>query len=290
MLSKSYVYPFFISLSGYVFMVSMDTVIKVLGSNYPILQLLFLNALFSLIPLTFFIVKNHGLNFYKDQNYKFQTVRGLLHTLGFLFVLMGVLKLPLSIVYPVLFTSPLMLLIMSHFFLSENINLTRVIAIFLGFLGVIISAEPFGNSQVSFLGIFYVFIGAFCIASTNLLTRKYFNLSSSFSASFFSMVISVIAFLIAMKFQFYPMTLHDLSFSLLGGVFAGLGISAIVYGSRMLPASIYGMTSYFQLIYGIILGWLVFQQLPTFFNYLGILFVFSAGIILFYFDKSKNEA
>ena len=271
-------------------MVSMDTVIKLLGSDYPILQLLFLNALFSLIPLSFFIIKNHGLHFYKNQNYLFQFVRGLLHTLGFLFVLLGVLRLPLSVVYPVLFTSPLMLLIMSHLFLSENINLIRIVAIFLGFLGVIISAEPFGNNQVSTLGILFVFIGAFCIATTNLLTRKYFNLSTSFSASFFSMIISVIAFLIAMKFQFQPMTLYDLSFSILGGVFAGLGISAIVYGSRMLPASIYGMTSYFQLIYGVILGWLVFQQLPTLFNYIGIIFVFSAGIILFYFDKNKNEA
>ena len=290
MLNKSYIYPFFISLSGYVFMVSMDTVIKVLGDDYPILQLLFLNALFSLFPLAFLIIKNHGVQFYKNQNYKFQTIRGLLHTLGFLFVLMGVLRLPLSVVYPVLFTSPLMLLIMSHFLLSENINMIRIIAIFLGFFGVIISAEPFGNSQVSFLGVLFVFIGAFCIASTNLLTRKYFNLSSSFSASFFSMVISVIAFVIAMKFQFIPMSFYDLFLSMLGGVFAGLGISAIVYGSRMLPASIYGMTSYFQLIYGVILGWLVFQQLPTLYNYIGILFVFFAGILLFYFDKNKNEA
>ncbi len=290
MLNKSYIYPFFISLSGYIFMVSMDTVIKVLGDDYPILQLLFLNALFSLLPLAFLIIKNHGLKFYKNQNYKFQTIRGLLHTLGFLFVLMGVLRLPLSVVYPVLFTSPLMLLIMSHFLLSENINMIRIIAIFLGFFGVIISSEPFGNSQVSFLGVFFVFIGAFCIASTNLLTRKYFNLSSSFSASFFSMVISVIVFVIAMKFQFIPMKLYDLFLSILGGVFAGLGISAIVYGSRMLPASIYGMTSYFQLIYGAILGWLVFQQLPTLYNYIGIIFVFSAVILLFYFDKNKNEA
>ena len=69
MINKNFIFPFFISISGYVFMVSMDTVIKVLGSNYPILQLLFLNALFSLIPLTFFIIKNHGMQFYINQNY-----------------------------------------------------------------------------------------------------------------------------------------------------------------------------------------------------------------------------
>ena len=44
----------------------------------------------------------------------------------------------------------------------------------------------------------------------------------------------------------------------------------------------------FQLIYGVVLGWLVFQQLPTTFNYIGIVFVFSAGILLFYFDKNKT--
>ena len=287
MLSRSYIFPFFISLSGYVFMVSMDTIIKVLGSNYPILQLLFLNALFSLIPLTFFIIKNHGVHFYLNQNYKFQLIRGIIHTLGFLFVLMGVLKLPLSVVYPVLFSSPLMLLIMSHFFLNENINIIRISAIILGFFGVLISAEPFGSNIVSIMGILLVFVGAFCIALTNLITRKYSALSSSFSASFFSMVISVIAFLFAMKFSFVPMTFEDLMLSMFGGIIAGLGISSIVYGSRMLPASIYGMTSYFQLIYGVIFGWFIFQQLPTTFNYIGIILVFSAGIILFAFDKQK---
>ena len=287
MLNRSYIFPFFISLSGYVFMVSMDTIIKVLGSNYPILQLLFLNALFSLIPLTFFIIKNHGVRFYLNQNYKFQFIRGIIHTLGFLFVLMGVLKLPLSVVYPVLFSSPLMLLIMSHFFLNENINIIRISAIILGFFGVLISAEPFGSNVVSIMGILLVFVGAFCIALTNLITRKYSALSSSFSASFFSMVISVIAFLFAMKFSFMPMTFADLLLSMLGGIIAGLGISSIVYGSRMLPASIYGMTSYFQLIYGVLFGWIIFQQLPTMFNYIGIILVFSAGIILFAFDKQK---
>ena len=290
MLNRSYIFPFFISLGGYIFIVSMDAVIKVLGSHYPILQLLFFNALFSLLPLTYFILKNHGLHFYRNQNYKFQFIRGCIHTLGFFFVLMGVLKLPLSVVYPVLFTSPLMLLLMSHFILNENINIIRILAIFLGFSGVIISAEPFGNSQVSLLGILLVFIGAFCIALTNLLTRKYFHLSSSFSAAFFSMIVSVIAFLIAIKFSFVSMTINDLLLSAFGGVLAGLGISAIIYGSRMLPASIYGMTSYFQLIYGVIFGWAIFQQLPTLFNYIGILFVFSAGITLFYFDKNKNDS
>ena len=201
---------------------------------------------------------------------------------------MGVLKLPLSVVYSVLFSSPLILLVMSHFFLDENINIIRISAICLGFLGVLISAEPFGSNEVSIAGVFFVFIGAFCIALTNLITRKYSELSSSFSASFFSMVVSVIAFLFAMKFSFVSMTFSDLLLSMFGGIIAGLGISSIVYGSRMLPASIYGMTSYFQLIYGVILGWLVFQQLPTTFNYIGIVIVFSAGILLFYFDKNKT--
>lgn len=119
MLNRKFFFPFFISLGGYIFMVSMDSVIKVLGSEYPILQLLFLNALFSLIPLTFFVIKNHSISFFKNQHYGFQITRGLVHTLGFLLVLMGVIKLPLSVVYPVLFSSPLMLLVLSHFFFKR---------------------------------------------------------------------------------------------------------------------------------------------------------------------------
>ena len=86
------------------------------------------------------------------------------------------------------------------------------------------------------------------------------------------------------------MTFSDLSLSLLGGVFAGLGISAVIYGSQTLPSSVFGLTSYIQIVFGVLLGWIVFRELPTLYNYLGILIVILAGIILFYFDKSgKNN-
>ena len=103
------------------------------------------------------------------------------------------------------------------------------------------------------------------------------------------MVVSVIIFIFSIKFQFEFMTFSDLSLSLLGGIFAGLGISAVIYGSQTLPASVFGLTSYVQIIFGVILGWFVFQQLPTLYNYIGILIVISAGIILFYFDKSQKN-
>ena len=290
MLDKKFILPSTISFIGFLFLVSMDSVIKVLGETYSVLQLLFLNALFSLIPLFFFIYKKHGFQFYKKQNYTFQFIRGIIHTIGFLFVLKGVLLLPLSVVYPVLFTSPLMLLVMSHFFLSDNINIVRVLAILIGFLGVVISAEPFGTNIVSILGVLFVFLGAFCIAITHLITRKYNYLTSSYSAAFFSMIVSVIVFLFSINFDFEPMTFIDLLLSMLGGAFAGLGISAVIYGSQTLPSSVFGLTSYVQIIFGVLLGWLVFNQLPTLYNYIGILIVISAGVILFYFDKSQKKS
>ena len=290
MLNKKFILPSTISFSGFLFLVSMDSVIKILGETYSVLQLLFLNALFSLIPLFFFIYKNHCIRFYKNQNYTFQFIRGIVHTIGFLFVLKGVLLLPLSVVYPVLFTSPLMLLVMSHFFLSDNINIVRVLAILIGFLGVVISAEPFGTNIVSILGVLFVFAGAFCIAITHLITRKYNYLTSSYSAAFYSMIVSVVVFLFSINFDFEPMTFIDLLLSMLGGAFAGLGISAVIYGSQTLPSSVFGLTSYVQIIFGVLLGWLVFNQLPTLYNYIGILIVISAGVILFYFDKSQKNS
>ena len=62
---------------------------------------------------------------------------------------------------------------------------------------------------------------------------------------------------------------------------------AIIHGARVLPASIFGMTSYFQLLYGVLLGWLFFYQLPTIQNIIGISFVMIAGFLLFILDKQK---
>ena len=126
-----------------------------------------------------------------------------------------------------------MLLSFVPFFLSDNINIVRVLAILIGFLGVVISAEPFGTNIVSILGVFLSFWVLFCIAITHLITRKYNHLTSSYSAAFFSMVVSVIIFLFSINFHFEFMTIRDLLLSLLGGVFAGLGISAVIYGSQI---------------------------------------------------------
>ena len=56
MINRVYIIPFFVSLIGFVLLVSMDSVIKILGDRYPILQLLFYNALFSLIPLAYLAI------------------------------------------------------------------------------------------------------------------------------------------------------------------------------------------------------------------------------------------
>ena len=85
------------------------------------------------------------------------------------------------------------------------------------------------------------------------------------------------------------MLINDFIISAIGGLCAGFGVSAIIFGARTLPASIFGTTSYFQLAYGVILGWLFFNQFPTNANLIGISFVIIAGGILFFFDKeSKN--
>lgn len=289
MIKRDYVIVILISLLGYMFMVFMDTIIKFLGNHYPIFQILFINSLFSIIPIIFFLFKFHGLQFYKNQTYKFQIIRGLLFTGGFLFVLNGVIRLPLSVVYPIIFLAPLILLILSHFFLDENINIIRVCAIILGFVGVFISAEPFSKMDISEIGVFMVFIGAIFIAITNLITRKYSRLASPYQTAFFSTLVSIIIYAVITNSQdFILMSRNHIFISLLGGFFTGFGVVSIIYGSRMLPTYIFGMTSYFQLVYGIILGWLVFSQLPTNYNIMGIIFVILAGSMLYFKDQSKN--
>ncbi len=288
MIKKSYIIPFFIAVVGYFFMVFMDAAIKVLGDKYDIFQLLFLNAIFSLIPISFLVLKFNGIYFFKKQNYKFQFIRGLLHSGGFFFVLQGVILLPLAVVYPILFSAPLILLLLSHFFLKDTINVIRVTVIVLGFMGVIISADPFGENLVSIMGAIYVFLGALCIAIVNLITRKFQALASSYETAFFSMVTSSTIFLIIMSSNFDLMSFKDLMISFAGGFFSGLGVSAIIYGARTLPAAIFGMTSYFQLLYGTVFGWLIFYQLPTYQNIIGIICVLMAGLILFILDKQKK--
>ena len=96
----------------------------------------------------------------------YHTQRPRLHLLRCIFGLIALLSiftalknLPLATVVSISFAAPIFTTILSIFFLSEKVGRYRWMAVIIGFIGVLIIAEP-GFSSLNF---YYVYPIIFCL-------------------------------------------------------------------------------------------------------------------------------
>ena len=87
--------------------------------------------------------------------------------------------LPLTTLYSIIFTIPLLLTIGGAIFLKEKVSWRRYLATIIGFIGAIIAIDPFSN-EFSKIGILAI-IMPFLPAASYLIVRKYGQQESLFS-------------------------------------------------------------------------------------------------------------
>ena len=90
----------------------------------------------------------------------------------------------LSEIYPILFSAPLFLIIISHFFLNEKVGIRRWTTVIIGFIGVLIVSRPGTiHFSISYLDLF---ISALLMAVNIALVRKFSNNQSSIAFTFYA--------------------------------------------------------------------------------------------------------
>ena len=88
------------------------------------------------------------------------------------------------------FTMPIWIILFSFFMLNENLNKFRIIAVFIGFTGVLIIIRP--NIESFNLGVSAAAVSAVAFALTNIYTRRLTKTDSTLTILFFLTSIQLI--------------------------------------------------------------------------------------------------
>ena len=178
------------------------------------------------------------------------------------------------------FSAPLFLIILSHFFLGEKVGIRRWSAVLIGFIGVLIVSRPGTiHFTMSYLGLF---VSAFLIAINIALVRKFSKNHSSISFTFYAFLsAAIINGLLAMN-NYIAMTFNDTMILILCGIICGVGGNFLTMASKNLESSVFAPIQYTQLFSGIILGYLVFSDLPDIYEIIGSTIIILSGVYIIY--------
>jgi len=168
---RVYYKDFAFALIGYFLFVCQDTISKDLVTRYHATQIVFFSSIAALITVVIYTHWKNAWQKIKKANLTVHFFRTLTMFLAMSSFIYSTYYLPLTTLYSIIFTIPLLLTIGGAIFLKENVSWRRYLATSIGFIGAIIAIDPF-SSEFTEIGIIAIIMPLFPTASY-LIVRKY---------------------------------------------------------------------------------------------------------------------
>ena len=263
----------FLGFAGYTIFVFLDSIIKkYLVHDYPVLEINFFICLFSLIQISLALQFVSGWGVLINNKVHIQLFRGVLGLVCAAIIINSFREHAFSEIYPILFSAPLIL--------TEKVGPRRIIAVLVGFIGVLIVSRP-GTLHFTF-SLFLLFIGAIFLAVNVLLIRMYANNQSSIAFAFYGFLSGLVLSAVFVFNSFVPPIGSDIYIFLICGIIAGTGGLCISAASKMLESSLFAPLQYFQLIAGFVFGYIFFADLPDMYEIAGSVIISLSGLFIIY--------
>ena len=273
-----------------------DVIIKFMSSDYAVLQIVLIRTIFTLPIMWLILHFNGGRKVLVTQNLALQLVRGLMMFLAYLFFFLALAALPFSLTLAIFFSGPLFITALSVPFLKESVGWRRWLAILVGFGGVLFIIRP---NEASFNpATIFALLAAFTYAISIIMTHK-MNDSAVSMAAYTTAVYLVAAIILSPIFaaidfnsshpsllfltKSWPTPLlKDVLLISLTSLFWGIGMLLLSSAYRETAVSLLAPFEYFSIFYGIIFGFLFWQEIPTVQMFIGISIIISSGIFIIY--------
>jgi len=257
----------------------MDVLIKV-TYEYDVGQVMFSRALFGLIPIFFLIPRKRLKNFYKTKYVGLHFYRSFVGVIAMYAIFVGLRNLELAEVTSLAFSGPIWVVIFSILFLGEKIRMKRWIAVGLGFVGVLVISKPgFDNLNLYYI---YPIIFTLGFAGVSIFIRKLTLVGEPvYLIAFYFSLCSAIFGLFTLPFGGWIMpSSYDFGLLILIGLFGSIANLLLTKSYQLAEVSLTTPLKYLSLIFAIIFGFYIFNEIPTIYTLSGAgLIVISSAII-----------
>ena len=274
-LSSTYIGIIFAILAYFSFSL-LDTIQKTTVIYHSIFQILFLKYFFTLFLSVSESYRKKNNIFFKTNNLKLQITRSILSIIESGCFVLSFSYLTLADVHSIASLTPVIVVALSAIILREKVNLKTWIAIFFGFLGVLIIMRP-GLSIFDPKSLIPL-VAAFFLSLYQIVTRKVSEYDTSETSLFYTSVVGIILLSFLMPFFWYPM--QSLSYILFLGVglFFSLGIYFQIIALSYAKASVVQPFHYTLVLWAIILGYIFYDDFPDTYTIIGAVIITLSGI------------
>lgn len=263
----------------------MDISIKWSLHTYSLLQVTFFNCLFALLGLLIWVYPRFDL--LKTRNPLIHLLRASTVLVGDLLAFYSFGQVPLAEAYTLILTMPLFITLFAFIFKQEQIKPATMLLTLLGFTGVYLTLNPsFGSLQIALLAA----LGCTIVESIGfLLIRGYREQETPQSFAVYGLGLVVLSTGIYTLLHYQPMTLISTAISLGGGLCYALATALVVSAFHLGSPTAVSSMQYTQLVWGMLLSFFIWHELPSKHALMGGLLVAIAGLGLLYTQRPRQS-
>ena len=277
------------TVAGAGLLTTSDGFVKWLTDGYPVTQIIVIRGAFILLPMVLLAWRLGKLDTLRVRRPGWQLLRALLFTASVFLFLNGLRFNPLAINTAIAFASPLIITALAVPLLGETIGWRRWAAVLVGFGGVLAIVRPFGESinLYALLPLACAVTGAF----QDIITRRISDTESALSVLLCSTIVTMIA---AANFMFdgtwrMPDAV-DFSLLVMTGLLSGAAHYLLIETFVRAEAAVVVPFRYTALVWGMAIGFVVWGDIPSGLDWLGILLIVGSGIYIVHREALRRRA
>lgn len=217
-----------------------------------------------------------------------QAVRGILLVASTVLNFFALRWLQLDEALSIIFTFPFIVAIASGPMLGEWLGWRRWVAICVGFGGVLLITRP-GYGEFN-PGTLLSLASVICYGLYAVITRMVSRVDSNQTSLFFNNAVGALVLLPVVPFVWQTQSLTIAALMVGIGVLGSVGHFCLIAGHKLAPAAVLSPFIYTQLIWVVILGYLVFDHVPTTLTMAGAAIVIGSGLYLLYRERQVGKS
>lgn len=256
------------------------------GATLP--ETMFWRQLAALPVVLAFVAAGPGLGSLRTRRFRGHLARSVVGGIGMIFTLGAVIVLPLAEATSFQFTVPIFATILGATLLREPTGLHRWAAVLVGFVGVLIVAQPGSGSHVTLFGAMVGLLAALFVSIVSILLRQLRDEPSGTTVFYFT-TLTLVPLSIA---YFLTARAHDpLTWAVLVavGLVGGAGQIALTAALRHAPVGVVVPMDYSGLIWATLYGWLLFSALPTPMTWIGAPVIIASGLYIVWREHVRHR-
>ncbi len=264
-------------MAGGMFLFSaVDTHAKFLTDSFHPIQIAWSRQLGLLVGV-FFLLMIRGRDILKTQHPYLQMGRGALAAGSATLFIVAISFVPLADAVAISFVAPFVVTVLGALILGEAVGIRRWVAVSIGFLGTLVVIRP--GMGVIHPAAVLVLIAALLFALRQILSRKLSGSDKTITTVAYTALTASALLTLPLPFVWRtPEWGFEIALLTSMAVLAGIAEVMVIRSLELAQTVVLAPVHYSLLIWGTFYGWMVFNQLPDLWTWIGALIIVATGI------------